>query len=78
MVKNEPVLFAGLARLVVIIGAKFGFNLDATQVVELFVVVEGVLVPLVRHFVHPAAKVEAQIGAARAEGMAIGAARGPS
>jgi hypothetical protein len=57
MLKSEPVLFAGLARLAVLAAAYFGFHVDGDTLLAAFGALELVIVPLVRSRVTPAAKV---------------------
>jgi hypothetical protein len=57
MLKTEPVLFAGLARLAVLAAAYFGFHVDADTLLAAFGAIELVIVPLVRARVTPVAKV---------------------
>jgi hypothetical protein len=57
MLKSEPVLFAGLARLAVLAAAYFGFHVDADTLLAAFGAIELVIMPLVRARVTPVAKV---------------------
>jgi hypothetical protein len=79
--KDEPVWYAGigvfLASILVPLAAKQGITLDPQVVSAAIGSLVLLLVPLLRSKVHANPKVEQMVGAARAEGVAIGSARGP-
>lgn len=56
--QNEPVVLSAVIKVVVMVGARYGLNFDATELFTLFVAMETVLAPVVRKFVHPSAKVQ--------------------
>jgi hypothetical protein len=80
--KSEPVIWGFLAKAIagglVTLAAKYGLHLDAGELIGVLLLVEGAIAGFVRSKVHPASKVAAQIGAARAEGIAIGSGQVPS
>jgi hypothetical protein len=80
--KNEPVAYAGLviilANWIVPWAMEHGISVDAATVSTVLTAIIGALVAFARSRVHPDIKVQEKVAAARAEGVALGAARGPS
>jgi len=80
--KSEPVIWGFIAKAaaggLVALGAKYGLHLDAGEVVALLLLIEGAFAGFIRARVHPNAKVEEKVAAARAEGVAIGSGQVPS
>lgn len=53
MIKREPVIIAALTRAMILLGAKFGLELDETTLMALWLAIEGVLATVVRSRVSP-------------------------
>lgn len=54
--KSEPLVLGTIAKLVVLVAARWGLHWDATQLVGLFVGLEALITPLVRQKVTPVDK----------------------
>ena len=53
--KREPAVVAALARVAVLLGARFGLDLDVDDLVMVMVAAEPVITGLLRSFVSPTA-----------------------
>jgi hypothetical protein len=56
MLKREPVIVAALTRALILLGAKFGFELDEASLMALWLAVESVIAGLTRARVSPVAQ----------------------
>lgn len=53
---KEPVLLVTVARLLVLVGARFGLELDGNDLLAALVAAEVALAPVLRSLVSPTAK----------------------